>query len=338
MRRGFVLPFVVMVMGAASILALAFTGDALRASRAVLASRRGDDAGHLADAAMAAALARWTEDSLWVDAPGSGEQRKVRVGRGAISVRWERHQPLLASLRAIQAERPARRWDWTHRDYWRAVWLEPPPLPVLAALTTNGALQGGQGIHIAGSDIALPGSLCGARRDTLGVPPVAALAVTGSGGGMWPSAPPPRAPPASLLADVQAALAVVAERTTARASGPAPVSLAATTGWRALRLRGDRLTVVGPVRWQGLLVAEGDLTLSGAIDVTGLLVVLGRLEAAAAQLRVQGALIAVDTSARGVTLGRPSGVVFDRCAVEMALATVARPSLAPFALWHSLPR
>jgi hypothetical protein len=337
MRRGFVLPFVVVAIGAAGVLAFAFTGDALRAARAVLASGRGDDAGHLADAAMAAALARWTDDSSWVGAPGTGVLAAVTVGGVPVPIRWERHQPLIATLRVMHAERPERRWDWSRRDHWRAVWLEPPPLPVPAAIATNGALQGALGVHIAGGDVALPGSACGARRDTLGVPPVAASAVTGSGGGGWPSAPQPLAPPTSLLADVQTAMAVVAARTPARASGPTPVTLPVTTGWQALRLRGDRLAVVGPTRWQGLLVAEGDLTLAGSIDVTGLLVVLGRLDASAAQLTVQGALVAVDTSARGVTLGGASRITFDRCAVEMALATVARPSLAPFALWHSLP-
>lgn len=337
MRRGFVLPFVVVAIGAAGVLAFAFTGDAVRSARAVLASRRGDDAGHLADAAMAAALARWTEDSLWLSAPGTGAPGAVTVGGGLIPIRWERHQPLIATLRATRSERPPRRGDRTRRDHWRAVWLEPPPLPVPAAITTNGALQGGQGVHIAGNDVVRPGSPCGPRRDTLGVPPVAAAAVAGAGGGGWPGAPPALVPPASLLADVQTAMAVLVTRTGAREAGPAPVTLPATTGWQALRLRGDRLAVVGPLRWQGLLVAEGDVTLSGAIDVTGLLVVVGRLEASAAQLTVQGALVAVDTSARGVTLGGPSSVTFDRCAVEMALATVARPSLAPFALWHSLP-
>jgi hypothetical protein len=74
------------------------------------------------------------------------------------------------------------------------------------------------------------------------------------------------------------------------------------------------------------------------VYVTGILIVEGYLDATAASLSVQGAVVAVDTSARGVMLGARSDLRYDRCAVQMALATVARPTLAPFSLWHSLPQ
>jgi hypothetical protein len=64
----------------------------------------------------------------------------------------------------------------------------------------------------------------------------------------------------------------------------------------------------------------------------------GSLDAAAAQLTVQGAVVAADTNAGGVTLGAAGAVRYDRCAVQLALAVGARPSLAPFSLWHRLSR
>jgi cytoskeletal protein CcmA (bactofilin family) len=103
-------------------------------------------------------------------------------------------------------------------------------------------------------------------------------------------------------------------------------------------VRGPSIAITGPSAWQGLLVLDGNATVTGALHVTGVLVVLGSLDAAAAQLTVQGAVVAADTNAGGVTLGAAGAVRYDRCAVQLALAVGARPSLAPFSLWHRLSR
>lgn len=336
-RRAFVLPFVVLALAAGSLITLAFAGEALQAVRAVRASVRGDDARYQSDAALNEALAMWTRDSLWTQVPGAPIRTTVTLPHGPVIVEWERLHPLAASVRTIAGGPGARAIDATVRDHLRAVWLVPPPVPVAATLTTNAEVTGGEGTLISGSDLVLPGSPCGVDRDTVSVPPVMSLAVRGDPAGSWPGAPLSINPAGALEDSVRAALGVIGGRLSFTSWDSLPRALPASSAWRALRLSGPSVRIAGPTQWRGLLIVHGETILSGAVDVTGILLVDGHLDASAAQLSVQGAVVVADTSARGVMLGARSRLFYDRCAVQMALATVSRPSLAPFSLWQSLP-
>jgi hypothetical protein len=109
-------------------------------------------------------------------------------------------------------------------------------------------------------------------------------------------------------------------------------------GWQALVLTGLSVVIEGPTLWRGLVVVEGPLTMRGTVTIEGVLAVRGPLDARAAQLLVRGAVVVVDPNGGGAELGAASRIFYDRCAIQMALATVARPALRPFSLWQSLSR
>jgi len=336
--RGFVLPFVVIAISAVSLMAFAFTAEGLQSVRGQRGAARGADASAAADAALAQALASYAPDSVWHRAPGALHTRSVTINGASVELRWQRHQPLMATLRALAQTSGGQRSDDVVREHYRAVWLEPPAVPIVAQLASNGPVSGREGSLLSGSDGVLPGSPCGIARDTMSVETITAPAVRAAIPGGWPGAPVAAAPYPDLHRELMRALDVIGTRAPARTTGAAPLPFPASPDWTALHLRGDTIAIAGPTEWKGLLVARGRLVVTGVVRVTGLLIVEGLLDASAAQLSVQGAVIAADTSASGVMLGAQSRLFYDRCAVQMALATVARPSLAPFSLWHKLPR
>lgn len=336
-RRAFVLPFVVLALAAASLLTLAFTGEALQAARAISASVRGDDARYRTDAALSGAMELWTRDSLWTHPPGESIRSTLLMQGEPVSIEWQRLHPLAATVRATSRTSGARALDATIRDHLRAVWLAPPAVPIAATMTATGNVTGADGTLVSGSDVVLPGSPCGPTRDTASVAPVMALAVNGALTGTWSGAPQWIAVTPSVRDSVHAALAIITHRVPARSWDTTPQAFPVSEAWHAVRIQGPAVNIAGPTEWRGLAVLQGPVTFSGAVHVTGLLVVEGELDASAAHLSVQGAVVAADTSARGVMLGAHSRLFYDRCAVQMALATVARPSLAPFSLWQSLP-
>lgn len=335
-RRGFVLPFVAMALAAGAILAMAFAGESLQALRAVRAVRIGHDAGRHADEALSGVLANWTTDSLYTVALGERLRRTVSVAGSPVTVEWQRLQPLLATVRAIASDTVGRRLDVTRRDHFRSVWLAPVALPIYASMTTNAVLRGAEGTLISGSDVALPGSACGVARDTASLPPVVARDVVAAPSGGWPGAPIHLPTPAAFDSEVRAALQQLAVRVPEVPWDATPRALPVHPSWHALRIRGPSVTIAGPTRWQGLIVVHGPLTLQGTVNMTGVLVVDGPLDASRARLTVQGAVVTADSSASGVMLGADSRLFYDRCAVQMALATAAAPSFSPFALWHRL--
>jgi hypothetical protein len=336
-RRGFILPFVLLAVAATSLLACAFTIEGLQSLRAVRGTAHGALASNAAEVALANALARYRDDSLWTVQIGRERTTTVTAHGQVVTVRWQRTHPLVAVLRAIAEPPVARRVDATRRDLYRAVWLDPPKVPVLAALATNGPVRSAVGAVVSGADSVLPGSPCGDQRDTASVAAVLANRIEGQPTGSWSGAMTVNSPPSAFLADLASALADVGTRVPARVLPSATEPLPPSHSWAAMWLRADTVAVRGPARFTGLLIVEGTLVLTGTIDMQGLLLVTGPLDAAAARLSVQGAVIAADSRASGVMLGPHTRLFFDRCAVQMALATVARPTLAPFSLWFSLP-
>lgn len=336
--RGFVLPFVLVAITVASMLAFAFTAEAVYGMRGQRGAAQGVDVAGASDAALAQALESHAADSLWMLPLGVPRTRNVIANGTTIEVQWQRQQPLVASLRARSHRSDGRRWDAAAREHYRAVWLAPPPLPVVAALSTNGTVVGREGTQVSGRDVIRPDSPCGIGRDTTSVEAVVAPAVREEGPGGWPDAPPVRYPPPGFLRAVQAVLGTIGDRLPVTSAGITARAFPPSQDWTPLQWRGSTVTVTGPTRWTGMVVVRGNLVVTGSVNVTGLLVVDGHLDATAASLSVQGAVVAVDTTARGVMLGARSDLRYDRCAVQMALAAVARPTLAPFSLWHSLER
>ena len=336
--RGFVLPFVLIAVAAASIMALAFTTEGLQSLRGQRGAEQGIAAANAVDAALAQALDDFTNDSVWLLPLGVAHRRSVTVNSIGVAVQWQRHQPLVASLRTHARIAGGRRVDAAEREHYRAVWLAPPPVPVFAALAANGKVTGRTGTLVSGSDVPLPTSPCGLARDTLSVPAVAATTVEGEVPGGWPEAPIPAPVDTGWWRELGTALGAIDARVPATTVSGAPRPFPTHRDWSALHWRGEIVGVTGPTRWTGLVVVRGPLIVTGTVHITGLLLLEGAMDASAGQLTVQGAVLAADASATGVRLGARSHLFFDRCAVQMALASVARPTLAPFSLWQSLPR
>lgn len=105
--------------------------------------------------------------------------------------------------------------------------------------------------------------------------------------------------------------------------------------WRVHIIPDRDSVLLGPRRWQGLVLHDGPLRLVGAFTARGLLVVRGTLDASAARLAISGAVLVDDPRAQPVRLGAAT-VQWNRCAVSMALATVAVPRSAPFHTWVGL--
>jgi hypothetical protein len=335
-RRGFVLPFVAVALAGGALLAMAFAGESLQALRAVKAARIGHDAGRHADEALSGALANWTTDSLYTAPLGTRHRRTLSVSGGPVTVEWQRLHPLLATVRAIVSDTTARRLDITSRDHLRSVWLTPVALPIYASVTTNAVLRGAEGTLISGSDVVTLGNACGLARDTASLPSVVARDVVADPAGSWPGAPIHAAIPATFDEEFRAAMPLLSTRVPELHWDATPRALMRPVGWHAQHIRGPSITLAGPTRWQGLIVVHGALTLQGTVNVKGLLVVDGPFDASRARLTVHGALVVADTSASGVMLGTESRLFYDRCAVQMALATAAAPSFSPLALWHRL--
>jgi hypothetical protein len=137
----------------------------------------------------------------------------------------------------------------------------------------------------------------------------------------------------------QNAFDIAGPRIRRRESSAGPAPLAPGTAWTARSVTSSdsaapgRVTLAGTSRHDGLLVIDGDLLLQGALLVNGLLVVSGALDASAGTLEVDGGVIVRDAATRGTRLGANVRIRYSPCLVGRALATVARPRIAPFALW-----
>lgn len=342
-RRGYVLPFVIVAVAAAGMLAMAFVTAAYRASRAGALAGHTDRAHAAADEALALALGNWSADSLWLDAPGTTRIDAFTTSAGIpVRVEWVRSAPLVAWIRVETQVGSGRVHDRARRELIRAMRLEPPPLHVPAALVSSGPVYGANGSLLSGSDLTLLDSPCGTIRDTLSVPSAAASRVEPEAGQAWgvagASGAVTSAEGDALDADVHALAARLQSRQRDSSFAPLPDTPASADAhrWRALSLAGAALNLRSPAPWYGLLVLRGPVALAGELTMQGLLVVDGPLDARAARLRVRGAVIVADPARQGTHLGSDSQVLYDRCAVQMALATVSRPASRPFFLWQRL--
>lgn len=337
-KHGFVLPFVLLAVATGSLLAFALVNDGWHSARAVRLAETGSAALEAAEEGQAIALARWESDSLWAPPPGIVLTRRIVSAAGLpVDIVWQRTHPLVAMLRTqIVVPGNARRAP-VQRALLRAVWLRAPQWPIAAALTVTGSVTGREGTLLSGLDVPTPASACAMTRDTASVPSVAARTITGDPVSAWPGQPPVVTPPAGLADSVQSSMSLVSQRATA-VSPTGPARFPVRNGWQALVLTGGPVVLEGPTTWRGLVVVQGPLDMRGPVTIDGVLVVQGPLDVRAAQLVVRGAVVVVDPNGGGAQLGAESRVFYDRCAVQMALATVARPAIRPFSLWQPLSR
>jgi hypothetical protein len=347
-RSGYILPFVVIATALAAVLALALVTSAWRAQRAVRFAASGSDAHAHAESALAAHLSAWRAESLWQLPLQHAAHRFVEGAPGRfVTVTTHRTHPLVLWVDAAaegDQVAPERRGQAVVQ---RVVWLEPPPVPVEAVLQATGVVTGGAQALVSGLDIPEPGSPCGTTRDTASVAAVIAAELQADGAGTWPLEPPWQrvtgGQRGTLLAT--AGLLEPFARIVARSGGawPWPPS----SDWHAMSLHaaaapppGERARhhVKGPTAFTGLMLVHGDLILHGDVQFDGVLVVVGDLDARDASLRLRGALIVADPSGGTAQLGGTTRLLFDRCAIQMALAAAGTPRSVPFLLWNTPAR
>jgi len=337
-RAGFVLPFVVVATALVAVLALAAVTTVWRGHRAARLAANGVRAQFAGDEGLALQLDVWPAQSLAAVALGTTLSTRITTAVGdSVRMRVTRTQPLVAWLTAQVALEPMGTPGIVRRQVTRVVSLDPPALPIVGALTAIAAVHAQHPTTIDGRDLADAADACGALRDTLSRVPIAATALIEAPAGSWPGQP------ASLLITDTAAMraafnhawTTVATRSAVRPSNANPQTLALLPGWHALLLDGPRAAVHAPARWRGLLAVSGDLVVTGSLDVDGVLVVRGRLDTRGAALRIRGALVVASLGNGNVELGDLTSIRYDRCAVQMALATVAVPRAQSFSLWYS---
>lgn len=336
-RAGFVLPFVVVTTALVAVLALAAIGTIWRGYRATRLAANGVRAQFAADEGVALQLDAWPTESLSAIAPGRTLATRLTTAVGdSVRVRVTRTQPLVAWLTANVTLAPMGTPGVVRRRVTRAVALEPPALPLLGALTAIAAVHAQNPTTIDGRDVARAADACGALRDTLSVAPVAATTLIDAPIASW--ALPPLVPiidTASVRRSFEQAWLLLISRSRVRVTDSIPQRLAPLPGWHTLLLHGPTVSLRDPSRWRGLLAVSGDLVVTGSLDVEGVLVVRGRFDARGATLRIRGALIVASQGNSSVQLGDQTQIRYDRCAVQMALATVAVPRAQPFSLWYS---
>ena len=337
-RAGFVLPFVVMATALVAVLARAAVSTIWRGYRASRLAANGVRAQFAGDEGVALQLDAWPAETLAAVSLGTTLSTRVTTAVGdSVRVRLTRTQPLVALVTADVVLGPLGTPGLVRRHVTRALVLEPPPLPIVGALTAIGTVHAQDPTTVDGRDRVDAADACGALRDTLSLVSIASAALVDAPAENWttPSPTLTLADTAAVRAAFDLAWISVIARSPVRASDSIPQPLAPLPGWHTLLLDGGSVALRAPARWRGLLAVSGDLVVSGRLEVEGVLLVRGRLDARGADLHVRGALLVASLGNRDVQLGDQTRVQYDRCAVQMALATIAVPRAMPFSLWYS---
>jgi hypothetical protein len=316
----------------------------LRGARGQWDAQRGM---YLADAAIVHTLATWVADSVAAAPIGSRRRTTATLADGwQTATTVARTAPLVAVIQAVARREhtgsaAARIADGARirRIVTRTVWLQAPPLPLLAAATVLGHATVGAS-RLDGRD--LPGAYapaiddCGVYRDTSSLPAVAARTVTVTGVAtlVGTQLPLDSARLTSLQAEFDAAMALIRTRgrsTVLSAAGTVPRGPA----WQAMVIHAPtRVTLDGPSSHVGLLAIDGDLHVRGSLRVEGMLLVQGALEVSG-QLDVDGAVVVRDAAQRSTRLGDQTHVRYAPCLLARAAAAVAVPRSATFGVWNS---
>lgn len=347
-RTGFVLPFVLVTLLLVAALAGATSFASWRAVRSARLGFNGERALQGADEALVTLLASWDATSYAARPVGSRWTRTVITSDlGSADVTLARAIPLGVVLRASMRSQVGGSPDTAARYVTRYVPLTAPAYPLRASFTALGAVTVQGAAFVDGLDARSASDGCGTGRDTGSVPGVHALSTTIPASAAVTGRPP--VVPGTLAAATAAADRIAFDsawnasvtriaRTDAVA---ATAALPAATLWSARRaVSADSLASTPPVielggasTHSGLLLVDGDLVVTGSLAIEGLLIVRGRIDASAGSLVVDGAAFARDYYAGGSTLGDASRIRYSQCTARRALATVARPGNAPFAVW-----
>ena len=351
-RRGMIVPLVMVGMLLLLTMSVALQQAAWRSARGARTQWDSQRALYSADAAIVRALATWRADSMaatpigerveWIEPDVDGWTTRVSLVRtGTLTA---------AALAATQRSRAVvptpvvRRADAVgdvtriHRTVVRALRLDPPSVPLLAAVTVLGdvALDAAT---IDGRDqvVALEPTRddCGPWRDSASV---GALASVSSSVRVAPllfgaaTTVPAVAASRARFDSGFAGIIARAHPLVPTVSGGVP----STASWRASVIQQAAAVMVDDTsQYVGLLAVDGDLVIRGALRVDGLLVVRGAVDVSAGVLDVRGALVIRDVSALGSQLGIGVHVTYAPCLVGRALVALATPNRLPFGVWNS---
>jgi cytoskeletal protein CcmA (bactofilin family) len=319
--------------------------SAWRAMRAARLAWNGERATQAADEAIARSMASWDSEAFAARPVGARWSDGVNtVNGGAVALALARLAPLVVVVEASSSSRVSGAPDTASRRVTRVMSLDAPSFPLRGAMTVLGDAEVGDGAVVDGRDDMWVSDGCGPVRDTASVAGVFAGTVLTSAGSLLYGTPASIALGAGAPLDperaaFQDAFAAASARIQRRDAIAPATALTAGTPWTARivtsndALLAEQVTLAGTSRHDGLLVIDGDLQLQGALHVKGLLVVSGALDARGGTLDVDGGVIVRDSRALGTHIGEYVRIRHSPCLVGRALATVARPRIAPFTLW-----
>lgn len=346
LRRGFVLPSVLMCILLIATLAATLQTATWQATRQSRLGFAGERALHAADAAISTQLSAW-DGAAFARMPigartvfsaplPAGLSAKVTLVRTSIDGAFI--QATAASRQngvALDAERSAS----------RAITLRHPPLPLDAPLILLGS-----GVF----------SGAGAVSTADETPPGWSTECTGEDSIDAPAALPMNVPAAQALFDGRwtqwlnlASRTDDAATVTSLAPVVTGVACAAGSGepWRgagsvaacinewgaravAPAMPGAAPFVISqPSRHQGVLMIDGDLVLNADLDVNGLLLVRGAVNATVGHLTVHGAALVRDDQGHGSRFGFATRVRYSRCALRRALSATGAPAAITTGGW-----
>jgi hypothetical protein len=258
----------------------------------------------------------------------------VQVDAIRVRAAWQRTHPLVAWLELDAQPAGTRGPPGTlaaRRTERRAFWLSPPAVPRESPLTALAMVEGEDGVTIS-AHAPLGTAWCPGPYVQPTVPPVVAADVSPIVGRQWHTTPVWRAITPAQREAVERGWSDVLTRLPAHANTDTVQSPISDPGWRARRFDVPTLTLRGPLRWHGLLVVNGNLVVEGPVELRGLVMVRRSIVARAGHLTVHGAVIANEAATDVVRLDPSSRLQFDPCAVDLALATLARPRAAAFGI------
>ncbi|MBL0170252.1 MAG: hypothetical protein IPP90_05875 [Gemmatimonadaceae bacterium] len=353
-RRGVVLPLVMVGMLLLLVMSVALQQAAWRSARGARTLWDTQTGLYAADAATIQAMATWNPDSMAATPIGVPQERidpapygwwthtaLVRTGTLTAVIRSTTHRDR-ASAAVASAAVAGMLGDGTRiqRTVVRAIRLEPPSVPVLAALTVLGDLEINAGT-VDGRDQFAPYDParddCGSLRDSASIAAIAAEGFSWRTPGTLFGLTFSLTPPSMAIARAQfdSGFAAIAGRTRTFAMA-APGSVPGSSPWRASVIQvTPGVTIDGVSDYVGLLAVDGDLIVRGTLRVEGMLLVRGAVDVSSGALDVRGALVVRDRAAIGSRVGATLRVAYAPCLVGRALVAVAQPSRRPFGVWNS---
>lgn len=348
-RRGLVLPLVLLVISVIGILAFSLSTVAWRDELAVIQASTAQTISMQADAALVDATARWQADSLWkLDLDSVINDHKHSIHFYDLNLQVKRTHPNILDIAVNLSKQDARRTYPVRRFARRTVWLKPPEVDISAALTAFGKVEAQDPTIISGVDFVGVNSPCGIERDTLSVRSIWARSLSAASGATWNLMPLNAVAPIGDSLNGESALLLAVARngpTALRDTTPSPLhGIEVSRFWHLVSLEGSRVRLSGVSHFRGLLLVNGDLVVEGELRLEGLLVVRGMLNSQHGKLQITGAAIALNEYSRkpsvptalptpAALLGGASVIQYDRCRLQMALATVSSPSSRPYGMW-----